>query len=233
MVPWSSSSGGEQTTLVAYNNNSNNSNNSNRNVRVCSNPHCQNEETRYKPFKNCTKCSGRQAAYCSGKCRKQHLPHHLRHECTGEEATMSATGGSGSGSSDQTTIYAPAAPISVPATTTTVATSSSSSEIFTTRSPSSLSLAGVTNIPGSNNRNRRASDAFDMLDSVVQTGDTVHSSLSRTKRLSKYSSMNDNNNRRNSLNLVKSTSHMNDDDQLDNQSWHSLIPRIYLFNISH
>lgn len=120
-------------------------------TRVCSNPRCQNEETKFKPFKNCPKCS---AAYCSGKCRKQHVEYHLKNECPGDGGSEGVTSGQ--------------------------------------RSPSTLSQASIRYVS-------------DVLDLVVQTGDTVHQSLSKTKRLSKYTSMNDNNNRRNSLNFIKTT----------------------------
>ena len=142
-------SSSEQTTVVTST-----ANNTDRlPTRVCSNSRCQNEETKFKPFKNCYKCS---AAYCSGKCRKQHIEYHLKNECTGD------------GGSDQT-----------------------GGVISAQRSPSSLSQASIRYVS-------------DMLDLVVQTGDTVHQSLSKTKRLSKYTSMNDNN-RRNSLNIIKTT----------------------------
>lgn len=60
---------------------------------------------------------------------------------------------------------------------------------------------------------RRSSDIVDL----VQTGDTVHQSLSRTKRLSKFSSVNDNN-RRNSLNLIKTARSQEDELGDDNRS---------------
>lgn len=52
-------------------------------TRVCSNPDCSNEETKYKPFKACSRCSG-QAAYCSSKCKQVHIGFHRQHECTGK-----------------------------------------------------------------------------------------------------------------------------------------------------
>lgn len=112
------------------------------------------------------------------------------------ECTGEEASGSGGSGSDQTTVFVPAATVFPP-------------------------FSGSPPSQASNNRNRRAST--DVLDLVVQTGDTVHQSLSRTKRLSKYASMNDNNSRRNSLNFIKtSSSHgsaggaSNDEDMIEN-----------------
>lgn len=51
--------------------------------RKCSNPGCDNEETKYKPFKPCPKC--RVAAYCSSNCRTANLTTHLNTECQGNK----------------------------------------------------------------------------------------------------------------------------------------------------
>ena len=48
--------------------------------RVCSNPSCENEETKFKPFKECGDCGGR-AAYCNGTCLRAHIAYHRKYEC--------------------------------------------------------------------------------------------------------------------------------------------------------
>ena len=48
-------------------------------TRTCSNVECQNEETKYKPFKECSRCAGK-AAYCSSRCKKAHIVFHRKHE---------------------------------------------------------------------------------------------------------------------------------------------------------
>lgn len=52
--------------------------------RICSNPDCKNEETKYKKFKICMNCNG-QAAYCSSKCKKAHIGTHMINECRRDE----------------------------------------------------------------------------------------------------------------------------------------------------
>jgi len=54
--------------------------------RTCSNPNCKNEETKYKPFKQCLNCDGA-VAYCSSKCKKAHISYHLKNECNKNEET--------------------------------------------------------------------------------------------------------------------------------------------------
>jgi hypothetical protein len=58
--------------------------NNNELPRKCSHPDCFNEETKFKKFKECSDCMGR-AAYCSSKCRKDHIAHHRRIECEGHQ----------------------------------------------------------------------------------------------------------------------------------------------------
>ena len=53
-------------------------------TRTCSNVECQNEETKYKPFKECSRCAGK-AAYCSSNCKKAHIRFHRKHECVGQK----------------------------------------------------------------------------------------------------------------------------------------------------
>jgi hypothetical protein len=61
--------------------NANNAAINNQATRVCSNPGCSNEETKYKPFKICQKCHGQNAAYCSSKCKNTHLEQHTKYSC--------------------------------------------------------------------------------------------------------------------------------------------------------
>lgn len=169
-----SNSGGEQqTTITSQNVNFVNNEEKflNQPPRTCSNPTCENEETKFKPFKSCSRCDGRSAAYCSGKCRKAHIDFHLKNECIGggflehdDDDMMRMMMAQGQENNAPSYFF--------------------ESVAFSPSNP------------------RRVSDVLDL---VVQTGDTVHQSLSRTKRLSKYTSMNDNNNRRNSLNFVKTS----------------------------
>jgi hypothetical protein len=81
----------QQQEMVTMNANnmlsSANFNNQTAAPRVCSNPECSNEETRYKQFKNCPQCNGQFAVYCSSKCRNLHLNYHLKYTC--EEASAS------------------------------------------------------------------------------------------------------------------------------------------------
>lgn len=49
--------------------------------RLCSNPVCHNEETKFKEFRPCVECDGKFAAYCSRKCLKAHSNQHLKFEC--------------------------------------------------------------------------------------------------------------------------------------------------------
>ena len=58
--------------------------------RICSNPECKNEETKYKSFKECSHCNGK-AGYCSSKCRKEHISYHRKFECTSRISSTSAT----------------------------------------------------------------------------------------------------------------------------------------------
>jgi hypothetical protein len=51
------------------------------NNRKCSNPVCTNEETRFKPFKECPQCGGQFASYCGSKCKNAHLAFHLKSDC--------------------------------------------------------------------------------------------------------------------------------------------------------
>lgn len=53
--------------------------------RLCSNPVCHNEETKFKEFRPCTGCDGKLAAYCSRKCLKDHLSQHIKFECKPSE----------------------------------------------------------------------------------------------------------------------------------------------------
>lgn len=55
--------------------------------RTCSNPECKNEETKYKPFKQCLNCQGN-AAYCSSKCKKAHIAYHLKNECRRDDLQL-------------------------------------------------------------------------------------------------------------------------------------------------
>jgi hypothetical protein len=49
-------------------------------ARKCANIDCENEETKYKPFKECSRCAGK-VAYCSSKCKKAHIDFHRKNEC--------------------------------------------------------------------------------------------------------------------------------------------------------
>jgi hypothetical protein len=169
----SNSGGEEQTTITSQNVNfvNNEEKFMNQPPRTCSNPTCENEETKFKPFKSCSRCDGRSAAYCSGKCRKAHIDFHLKNECIG--------GGFLEHDDDDMMRMMMA-------------------QGQENNAPSYF----FESVAFSPSNSRRVSDVLDL---VVQTGDTVHQSLSRTKRLSKYTSMNDNNNRRNSLNFVKTS----------------------------
>ena len=149
--------------------------------RICSNPDCKNEETKFKKFKDCPSCSGR-AAYCSSKCKRAHIDFHLKNECFGSNSNGE-----------------------------NVISSSCKPQKYSRIYENSSSLAGGANFQR-NMAVRRASENLHQkknyqlnpaqLESEPKTtggsfGNEIYQNMfiSRSKRLSKYSSMNENHRR--------------------------------------
>jgi hypothetical protein len=76
----------KSSSIVNYNLVIDSNNKNEQCPRTCSNPNCKNEETKYKPFKQCLNCDGA-VAYCSSKCKKAHISYHLKNECNKNDET--------------------------------------------------------------------------------------------------------------------------------------------------
>ena len=50
-------------------------------TRACSNVECKNKKTKYKSFKECSRCACKAAYFSSSRCKKAHIVFQRKHEC--------------------------------------------------------------------------------------------------------------------------------------------------------